>query len=84
MICPICGKEMVPGEIGAKATNALYFVDEDTPRPTIYEHPKDMEYRGVILLTKFHRGRMFDAFKEAYHCPDCRKIIVEYEEEKGT
>jgi hypothetical protein len=67
MTCPYCNNPMIPGFIQARFE--VYF----TEKP----HKMLLGAKGKdVVLTK---NNMTAPTCPAYHCPACRKVIVEYE-----
>ena len=68
MRCPYCKKEMEYGFV--QSSKEIIFSDDKRKSPFV--GPRD----GDIRLTS---GFWAPATCKAWHCPECRKVIIEYE-----
>lgn len=65
MNCPYCGKEMEKGSILSNGSSLLF---------SVRAHPfLKLAGKGDVPL-----ARGLDAEVSAYHCPACRKIMIDY------
>jgi predicted RNA-binding Zn-ribbon protein involved in translation (DUF1610 family) len=69
MRCPYCGKEMVEGFI--QSQKIVFFTEE------LYKMHA-WPFEGELILTR--RNPLSPAGK-AFHCPDCKIVIVDYSDE---
>lgn len=66
MICPVCGKEMIRGELSA-ATRRMTWEPEREPLPFTERIRRSMEDRVSVPFP----------VKGAWRCADCRKIVID-------
>jgi len=66
MICPFCGREMIPGFV--QSARKVFFTQE---KHSWWFVPDTED----VLLT---RHNMTGPTCTAYHCPDCKKVIADY------
>ena len=69
MHCPWCGGEMVRGYLSS-GRDAVYFSEE---RPGMVEYL----IRGAGWLRLDNEGGSMHTYKTAWHCPVCRKLVVD-------
>ena len=67
MICPFCGRPMVTGFVQAR--DQIYFTEKK--HKFFFAASAD----DVILSKK----NMTCPTCLAYHCPDCKKVVIDYE-----
>lgn len=69
MRCPWCGGEMKRGYL-TSGRDAVYFSEEK---------PGMVEYliRGAGWLRLDNEGGSVNTYKTAWHCPACRKLVVD-------
>lgn len=69
MRCPWCGGEMQQGYLSS-GRDAVYFSEQK---------PGMVEYliRGAGWLRLDNEGGSVHTYKTAWHCPDCRKLVVD-------
>lgn len=75
MKCPCCKKEMIQGVV--QSARQIFFTD----KPHKMWFVPDMAVKDEILLSTHNWTRPTCT---AFHCPDCKKIIIDYSAEKGS
>ncbi len=74
MICPICGNEMKPGNIGARAGGGLYWLPDGEKLKYTVSNDIIKKHKGIVLVDCYEI-RINHA---AYVCEECRKIIMDF------
>ena len=73
MNCPCCGKEMVSGVV--QSARQIFF----TTKPHKNWFAPDTAGKEEYLLSRHNWTRPTCS---AFHCPDCKKVVIDYSEEK--
>lgn len=72
MKCPFCGKEMVEGAV--KSAREIIF----TKKPNKKWYDTTVARDEEISLSQ---NNLTKPICLAYHCPDCKKVIIDYSED---
>ncbi|MBQ1877662.1 MAG: hypothetical protein II161_02495 [Erysipelotrichaceae bacterium] len=71
MKCPYCGREMTPGYI--QSARRVYFT----------ETPHELFFWPLKKDKTITRENIWSPTSPAYHCSNCKKVIVDYSGEKA-
>lgn len=82
--CPYCHNPLQKGTVNAPQEN-FWFLPDGIKLP--YLRTRWTVIEGGVLIRGFQlfkKKEMFNSFpkQEAYHCPNCKKIILDYSDEK--
>lgn len=83
MNCPYCGTEMEKGTLHSRGGN--YFLPDGKKESKIVFYTKHyIEKAGAIALPPDPYGGLFDPVEwpTAYCCRECKKIVIEYEDDR--
>lgn len=73
MKCPFCGKEMAEGAVQSKYT--IYFTDMPRKFSSL---PRAQDVK--LTMREGEKEHFFPpTYCTAFHCADCRKVIVDYQ-----
>lgn len=76
-ICPYCGAEMEKGKLSGDGRTPIQYSIEKETLPII-DSIKENERHFIVAKPKFFGY----AVKECFRCRMCRKIIIDYGENK--
>lgn len=76
-ICPYCGAEMEKGKLSGDGRSPIQYSIEKESLPII-DSIKENERHFIVAKPKFFGY----AVKECFRCIKCRKIIIDYSENK--
>lgn len=82
--CPYCDQPLQKGTVDAPQEN-FWFLPEGTS--LTYFRTRWTTIEGATLIRRFQLFKKKDMFtsypiQEAYHCPNCKKIMIDYSNEK--
>lgn len=79
MECPYCGRAMAMGRVCSKEGFSLEFLEAGTDPMFLSE--EDVERTGGVVLSPRRLFRVGSISCPAWHCRDCRKIVLAYGEQ---
>lgn len=79
MDCPICGRAMVRGRVCSDQGFSLEFLEAGVD--PLFLSAEDAAAAGGVVLAPRRMLRLGSISCGAWHCPDCKKIVIDYTED---